>query len=130
MRWREVIADASLAERTLDCQAGMPMATRMPMIEMTIISSTSEKPRWRKIFLFVLILLNLTAFTVHVSNGSEFHKAAKSSGGAAVRAGRLRAEKFYYTEPRKSHRHQKQWSEAGGQRSVNKLSEGETLQSK
>src|SRR5437868_3841679 len=84
MRWRCVMAAASLVERTLACQAGMPMATRMPMIEMTIISSTSEKPRWRIIFLSVLILLNLTAFTVHVSNGSEFHKAATSSDGAAV----------------------------------------------
>ena len=37
------MAAASLVERTLDCHAGMPMATRMPMIEMTIISSTSEK---------------------------------------------------------------------------------------
>src|SRR5437764_4940817 len=50
------MAAASLAERTLACHAGMPMATSMPMIEMTIINSTSEKPFRRGLFLFSLII--------------------------------------------------------------------------
>src|SRR5438270_4046862 len=104
MRWRCVMAAASLVERTLACQAGMPMATRMPMIEMTIISSTSEKPRRPKIFLFVLILSkpHCLEYTCVTGRSSTKRPRSRRRGGGPM----FPAEKFYYTEPRKSHGHQ------------------------
>src|SRR4028118_2416795 len=39
------MAAAWLAERTLDCHAGMPTPTRIPIMAITIINSMSENPR-------------------------------------------------------------------------------------
>src|ERR1044071_1804612 len=95
------MAAASLVERTLACQAGMPMATRMPMIEMTIISSTSEKPRW--LLFSVLISSKPRCPVVHVRAPAEFHKAVKNAPPPVLH----KARKVYYTEPAKSHGRQK-----------------------
>src|SRR3954454_17599350 len=107
------MADASLAERTLACQAGMPMATRMPMIEMTIISSTSENPRLLLFLLLLIAFKDLTDLSTRARAG-RVPQSGNQGGTSAPGVRPAAAPEFYYTEPSKSQRRQKGRLEARG----------------